>query len=351
MLFVRGRIAEHTTWDGGRIMNIYDIARLAGVSIATVSRVVNDSPRVSEKTKQKVRMVMEENNYTPNVFARGLGLDSMKTIGIICPDVSDIYMARAVAFLEHRLREYGYDCILYCSGQEQEKKEQALRLIQRKRIDALVLVGSTYAGRGSDDSVRYIREAAADIPVFLINGKIEGDNIYCVYSTDDESTYDAVSKMIEAGRKRILFLSDSHSYSANKKLEGYERALRDHGMPVLGDLKLYVKNQIHYVRDILLSRRVLEFDAVLATDDVLAVGAVKYAHAKGLKIPEDLSIVGYNNSEFSVCCEPELTTIDNTGEELCNITIDNLMKVLKEETVPQEVPVRCVLVKRCTTDF
>ena len=112
-----------------------------------------------------------------------------------------------------------------------------------------------------------------------------------------------------------------------------------------------MKNQIHYVRDILLSRRVLEFDAVLATDDVLAVGAVKYAHAKGLKIPEDLSIVGYNNSEFSVCCEPELTTIDNTGEELCNITIDNLMKVLKEETVPQEVPVRCVLVKRCTTDF
>ena len=76
-------------------MNIYDIAKLAGVSIATVSRVVNDSPRVSEKTKQKVRAVMEENDYTPNVFARGLGLDSMKTIGIICPDVSDTYMARS----------------------------------------------------------------------------------------------------------------------------------------------------------------------------------------------------------------------------------------------------------------
>ena len=72
-------------------MNIYDIAELAGVSIATVSRVVNDSPRVSEKTKQRVRAIMEENGYTPNVFARGLGLDSMKTIGIICPDVSDSY--------------------------------------------------------------------------------------------------------------------------------------------------------------------------------------------------------------------------------------------------------------------
>ena len=129
-------------------MNIYDIAKLAGVSIATVSRVVNDSPRVSEKTKQKVRAVMEENNYTPNVFARGLGLDSMKTIGIVCPDVSDAYMASAVSFLEHRLREYDYDCILYCSGNEQKKKEKALELVMKKRIDALVLVGSTYAGEG-----------------------------------------------------------------------------------------------------------------------------------------------------------------------------------------------------------
>lgn len=83
-------------------MNIYDIAELSGVSIATVSRVVNDSPKVSEKTKMKVRAVMEANNYTPNVFARGLGLNSMKTVGIVCPDVSDDYMAGSVAYLEKK---------------------------------------------------------------------------------------------------------------------------------------------------------------------------------------------------------------------------------------------------------
>ena len=107
---------------GGRMeidMNIYDIAKLSGVSIATVSRVVNGSPKVSGQTREKVLAVMEEYNYTPNVFARGLGLGSMQTIGIICPDVSDAYMARAVAFLERRLKEYGYDCILYCSGHRQ----------------------------------------------------------------------------------------------------------------------------------------------------------------------------------------------------------------------------------------
>lgn len=334
-------------------MNIYDIAELAGVSIATVSRVVNGSPRVSEQTRQKVLSVMEENNYTPNVFARGLGLDSMQIIGIICPDVADAYMARAVSFLERRLKEYGYDCILYCSGHEQQKKEEAVDLIMKKRIDALILVGSTYTGYGDGDasSAEYIRRAAEKIPVFLINGKISGENIYSVYNKDEEAVYDAVSRLIRSGRKRILFLTDSRSYSVSQKMEGYERALRENGLPVLGELKLLTENRIHQVRDILLARRALEYDSVLATDDALAVGAVKYANAKGLKIPEELSVIGYNNSEYSVCCEPELTTIDNTAEKLCNLTIDNIMKLLKGEDVPAEVPVECMLVKRCTTDF
>ena len=333
-------------------MNIYDIADLAGVSIATVSRVVNGSPRVSEKTKRKVLSVMEEHNYTPNVFARGLGLDSMQTIGIVCPDVSDVYMASAVAFLERRLKEYGYDCILYCSGHEQEKKEKALELILKKRIDALVMVGSTYAGYGSgDESTEYISRAAEKIPVFLINGKISRPHIYSVYSKDEEAAYDAVSKMIGSGRKRILFLTDSCSYSANRKLEGYEKALRDHGLPVLGELKIHTENRIHFVRDILLARHTLQYDGVFATDDGLAVGAVKCANARGIRIPEELCVIGYNNSEYSVCCEPELTTVDNTMEKLCNITIDNMMKLLKGEEVPADVPVECRLVKRCTTDF
>ena len=334
-------------------MNIYDIAELAGVSIATVSRVVNGSPRVSEQTRQKVLAVMEENDYTPNVFARGLGLDSMQIIGIICPDVADAYMARAVSFLERRLKEYGYDCILYCSGHEQQKKEEAVDLIMKKRIDALILVGSTYTGYGDGDasSAEYIRRAAEKIPVFLINGKISGENIYSVYNKDEEVVYDAVSRLIRSGRKRILFLTDSRSYSVSQKMEGYERALRENGLPVLGELKLLTENRIHLVRDILLARRALEYDSVFATDDALAVGAVKYANAKGLKIPEELSVIGYNNSEYSVCCEPELTTIDNTAEKLCNLTIDNIMKLLKGEDVPAEVPGECMLVKRCTTDF
>ncbi len=97
-------------------MNIYDVSRRAGVSIATVSRVLNGNPNVSEKTRTKVLTVMDELGYTPNVFARGLGLGTMKTIGIMCSDSSDPYLANAIYFLERELRANGYDSILCCTG-------------------------------------------------------------------------------------------------------------------------------------------------------------------------------------------------------------------------------------------
>lgn len=333
-------------------MNIYDIAELAGVSIATVSRVVNDSPMVSEKTKQRVRKVMEENNYTPNVFARGLGLNSMKTIGFVCPDVADAYMARAVAYLEHDLREYGYDCILYCSGHAYEDRQIAVSTILQKRIDALVIIGSSYADDDEDsERVDYIREAAKQVPVFLINGYIRGDNIYCALCNDYEVTYSAVTEMIRSGRKRILYLSDSHTFSANQKLKGYESALRDAGIPVDESLKIYTPNQIIQTRDLLLKTPGLDIDGVFATEDGLAVGALKYAKARKLSVPEDVCIIGYNNSEISVSCDPELSTIDSRGERLCKIIIDSMMLLLKKREISHKVYAKGYLVRRSTTDF
>ncbi|HIX29537.1 MAG TPA: LacI family transcriptional regulator [Candidatus Blautia stercoravium] len=332
-------------------MNIYDIARLAGVSIATVSRVVNDSPKVSEKTKQKVRAVMEEQNYTPNVFARGLGLNSMRTVGIVCPDVSDAYMAESVAYLEKSFRSYGYDCILYCSGYEYENKVKAVQMILRKKIDALVLVGSHYAGDGGEDDIRYLSEAAEKTPVFLINGYIRCPGVYCVVSENYQIMYDTVCALTEAGRRHILFLSDSHSYSATQKLLGYEEALRDNGLPVVEELKIFTENKISTVREYLLSREELCFDAVVATDDGLAVGALKYANKKQLRVPEDVNIVGFNNSELAVCCEPELTSIDSRSDALCKTAVDSLMQLLEGQSVRHKRSIRCRLIKRGTTNF
>ena len=293
---------------------------------------------------------MEENHYTPNVFARGLGLNSMKSVGLVCPDVSDNYMAKAVAYLEKNLRGYGYDCILYCSGYDEEDKRQAVELILKKRIDALVLIGSNYADN-RDENTSYIKEVAQQIPVFMINGFVEGENIYCTLADDYQAVYDATEELIFSGKRRILFLSNSESFSAMQKRKGYEDAHRNHGVPILEELKLYTENSIHGTRNQLLLCRDLVFDSVIATEDGLAIGALKYAKARGISVPGELSVVGYNNSELSISCEPELTTVDARGEILCKSAIDSMMALLSGEKIRQKTIIKCHLIKRHTTDF
>lgn len=335
-------------------MNIYDIAQLAGVSIATVSRVVNGSDKVSDKTKQKVLDVINSEGYTPNVFAQGLGLNTMHTIGILVPTIADPYMSTAVAAAEERLQCHGYDCILGCSGFDLQRKKEHVQMLLSKRIDALILIGSTYASNGEDiHDTDYIREAAQTVPVFIVNGAVDGDNVYCTVSDDKAATLEVTENLIRKGCRRILFMTDSQSYSAQQKRAGYETALAEHDLPILGELRLQVQNRVHSVRDLLLQYKDLQFDAVVATDDAMAVGAIKYAAIKGIRIPQDLQIVGYNNSVLSVGCEPELTSIDTRIEQICRDTVDRLFEILQDKSaeVDRKVIVPCRLVKRSTTDF
>mgnify|MGYP002855798102 CR=1 FL=1 len=333
-------------------MNIYDIAKEAGVSIATVSRVVNGSSKVSEKTKSKVLKIIKDAGYTPNIFAKGLGLDSMQTIGILVPDISDMYMAMAVSHLEKMLHAYGYDMILGCSGYSAESKEDHIRLLLDKRIDALLLVGSTYAGSDNKKhNTSYIKEAAEEKPVFLINGILTGKNIYCTGSDDRKAVYDATIRLINDGRKKILFLTDSMSYSANKKRSGYMDALKDSGIGVSDDMIINTRNDIHHVRDMLKSREG-SFDAVVATEDGMAIGAVKYVLGMGLSVPGDVSVIGYNNSNLCVASVPELTSVDNRLEDVCRCTVDRMIKVLNgEKNVRKKIIFDCDLVERDTTDL
>lgn len=311
------------------IMNIYDIAKLSGVSIATVSRVINNSPKVSEKTKKKVWDVMNEYDYTPNVFARGLGLNSVKTVGLVCPDVSDRYMANAIAYLEKNLRKYGYDSILMCSGFDYEGKVEAVKILLDRRIDAMILVGSHYAGDCGQNDIQYLQDAAQKVPVVLMNGYIRVPGVYCVLTDNYKAVYDTVCNLIEAGRKKIVFLYDANSYSTTKKLEGYQDALIDNGLKVQEEYKVLMPNNVLKARD-LLAKKKLDFDAVIASDDAMAVGALKYVHQINKSIPEDVNVVGFNNSELCVCCYPEMSSIDSQEEELSEIAVDCLLKFLRE---------------------
>ena len=263
-------------------------------------------------------------------------------------------MAKAISYLENSLHDHGYDCILGCSGFKQEEKESYVKLLLSKKIDTLVLVGSTYAGNGRDEfDTDYIREAAEQTPVFMINAKVTGDNIYCTYADDFQATYEVTKAFLRRGKERILFMYDSDSFSANQKMAGYEAALQDAGYPIRGDLKFKTKNEIEYTRNMLLEyNHVLDFDSVLATEDGIAIGAIKYAKIKGFSIPEDLAITGYNNSILAISCEPELTSVDSKLGVMCKNTVERMIELLENERqIEKNVCVPCEIVRRCTTDF
>lgn len=333
-------------------MNIYDVSAHAGVSIATVSRVLNGNPNVSDRTRKKVLKVMDELGYTPNVFARGLGLDTMQTIGIMCSDSSDLYLAGAIYYLERELRSHGYDSILCCTGYDLDAKQKYFSLLRSKRVDAIILAGSKFIEPRPKDNA-YIIDAASELPIMLVNGYLEGDNIYSTVCDDRAAIYDAATQLIHSGRRRILYLYTSQSYSGMNKLEGYKQALWANGLPVEDSMIHQCPKNMETARDILLHLRSegVKFDTVITSDDSLAVGAVKYAHALGLSIPEELSIVGYNNSLLSRCTDPEITSIDSKVEALCTTTVNTLMGVFSGVNVPSRTTIASDLIKRNTTNI
>lgn len=333
-------------------MNIYDVSKHAGVSIATVSRVLNGNPNVSEKTRNKVLNVMAELGYTPNVFARGLGLNTMQTIGIMCSDSSDPYLANAIYYLERALRSFEYDAILCCTGYDLDAKQKYFNLLRSKRVDAIILAGSKFVEmRPKDNS--YLIEAAKDLPLMLVNGYLEGENIYSTLCDDHAAMHHAATGLLKSGRRRILYLYTSYSFSGVNKMEGYKDAYRDFGLPLNESLICQCAKDISVARDTLLGLhgQGLEFDAVITSDDSLAVGAVKYAHEAGISIPDQLSVIGYNNSLLSRCTDPEITSIDSKVEALCTTTINTLMGVFSGMNVPSRTTIASDLIKRQTTNF
>lgn len=333
-------------------MNIYDVSEKAHVSIATVSRVLNGSPNVSEKTRKRVLAVMDEIGYTPNVFARSLGLNTMKTVGIMCADSSDAYLANAIYYLEQQLRANGYDSLLCCTGYEPESKKQYLALLQSKRVDAIILAGSHYVEAQASDN-EYLIEASENLPIMLVNGFLESQAIYSTVCDDHAAVYEAAAKLIRSGRKNILYLNAGNSYSCLQKLSGYQHAFADAGLPIREELILSCPKDIDQTAGLLAETAAsgISFDAVLASEDIMAVGAVKYAHQMALAVPQDLSVIGYNNSILAKCTDPEITSIDNRIEALCTATTATLMRVFEGKDVPAKTTISARLVERGTTDF
>ena len=334
-------------------MTIYDISKKAGVSIATVSRVLNGSTNVKPKTRKKVMDIIEQYGYKPNAFARGLGLNSMKTIGILCADASDLYLAKALYYIEQNLRENGYNSVLCCTGYEMDSRKESLNLLLSQHVDSVVMVGSNFIMNNPEDNM-YVNDAAASVPIMLLNADYDCNNVYCTLCDDYKATQDATEKMLNAGLKNILYLYNSNSYSGLKKLAGYQSALLSHEIAVKKELLQCFKGSnedIDGVKNFIekLYLKGVKFDGIIASDDFLAVGAMNFARANKIKVPTELQIIGYNNSILTHCSEPPISSIDNRLEDMCIQLVKTLIGTLSQNEMPQKTIFSGELIERGST--
>ncbi len=333
-------------------MTIHDISKLANVSVATVSRVLNGNPNVTEKTREKVMAVIQEKNYTPNAFARGLGLDTMRTVGILCVDPADPdacpSLQFAIGYVQRELRKQNFDSLLYCVGYDMQEKERSIQAMLDRRVDSIIIIGSFFIESNAKNNLCILR-AAQSTPIWLINGRLDNvPNVYCACCDDFDGARAATKALIDSGSQDILMLHYSDTYSEHQKIEGYKRALLEAGLVLREDYICECATDVQEVAEKLstLLSRGIRFDGLFATEDELAVGVLKYMGENGIAVPESLRVSGYSNSKLSLFSTPELTSVDQNIESLCIMTVALLINQLRGMKTPALTTVKADVVYR-----
>ena len=328
-------------------MNIYDIAEKAGVSIATVSRTLNGGP-VKEKTKKKIMEIIEEEGYIPNVYAKNLNTQSVKIVGVFLPNIEDIYGSRIIAVLEKEMKRKGYDMILYNIGDGIDQISKHVSMMISRRIDALFVVGSKFQ---ESPALEILAKAAEKMPVIGINTHFDQEGMYSVLSDDRQAIIDTIKLLHDRGHRRFLYLYDTRTPSGRKKLGGFCEGIENVGLEIDNQIMHWCNGYYMDAKEITTEILTNNTDvtAIMCAEDELAVGAVKAVLEGGYKIPEEIAVVGYDNSRLSYCCIPEISSVDNMPTELVNIASDLFTKVVSGEKAPRFTKVKCNLVERGTT--
>ena len=263
-------------------MTIYDIAKQAGVSASTVSRVINNKPGINAQTRKRVQKLLNENHYIPNEAARGLVMQSSKIIGILIEDLRIEHHTESAYVIEQEMTALGYTCITLSTGRKDEKKADYIRILEQRRVDGAILMGSMFETEAVKKS---IEEHLPDIPVAIVNGYLDLPNVYGVLIDEERGVKDCAELMLKKGKKHLVMAVDSDTPSNRNKQKGYIRAMTEQGI-AKKDILLYTAVNKEFEEDgvefsggegqKLVTERP-ETDGIIYTTDLLAIGGLEAA--------------------------------------------------------------------------
>jgi len=316
-------------------VTIYDVAREANVSMATVSRVVNGNPNVKPTTRKKVLEAIDRLGYRPNAVARGLASKKTTTVGVIIPDISSIFYSELARGIEDIATMYKYNIILSNSDQNTDKELHLLNTMLGKQVDGIVFMG----GNITDVHVEEFKRSP--VPIVLAASVEEQAQTPSVNINYEQAIYDSVQLLVEKGHKRIAFVSGPMSEPINsmRKLAGYKRALEEAGIAF--DEALVAEGDYSYDSGIEALANLLDQSdkptAVIAATDEMALGVIHGAQDRGVSIPEDLEVIGFDNTRLSLMVRPQLTTVVQPTYDIGAVAMRLLTKLMNKEQVEDQI--------------
>lgn len=313
--------------------SIKDVAKEAGVSIATVSRVLNDVDVVNEETKKKVREAIKKLEYRPNIIARSLKTQRTRTIGIIVPDISSQFYPEIVRGAEDVSNIYNYNVILCNTDLDHEKEIEYLRVLREKMVDGVIYMSNCL----EDDILKILNDLS--LPTVLVETRGKDYGFPSVTIDNEKAGYDATEFLIKKGNKKIAYIgvNPNTANASGLRVHGYKKALEDNGLKYdetlvqFGGLKAAdgrdgMEAIIHKTK----------IDAVFCASDEIAMGVINTLRENDIKVPEDVDVIGFDNIYAASIYYPKLTTVEQPMYDMGSVGMRMLIKVINKAELDEE---------------
>jgi DNA-binding LacI/PurR family transcriptional regulator len=322
--------------------SIKDIARLAHVSHSTVSRALQNSPLVNAKTAERIRQIAVESGYRASAVARGLVTRRTRTIGLVVTTVADPFTSEVVSGVEQAANDHGYSVFLADSNADPEREKKVVQSFAEQRVDGIVVtssrVGALYIPLLSEMRV----------PIVLVNNQYPGAFVHSVMIENVAGSRAAANHLVQLGHKRIAYIGDQFGYASDtERLAGYREALESTGIPLLPELVVHgdgnSEEAMHAMEKLLALAD--PPTAVFCYNDRSALGAMRSIRLRGLRVPDDISVVGFDDLFLASYTDPPLTTVRQPMRMMGHLAMVSLFKVMsgEESTITIRVPAELIV--------
>jgi DNA-binding LacI/PurR family transcriptional regulator len=327
-------------------INIRHVAHEAGVSPQTVSRVLNNRPDVAAETRQRVQEVIARLGYRPSALARGLSSQRTHTLGLITADFSDYFFTQVIAGAEAEARQYGYRFMLGSTERNPEDEPEYIRLLTEHHVDGIL-----FARPSTEPDHRYLISLLRDgVPVVTTAYHIPGEALTVIDVDNVDGGQQATCCLLERGHRRIAMITGPGTWkSVHDRAQGYRRALEAAGVAfspaLIAEADWSLRGGYQAAQGLL--ARGMPFSALFAHNDQMAIGALRALREAARRVPEDISVVGYDDIPMAEYCEPPLTTIRQPMREVGAMATRLLIQAVEQPGVPQgEILLKTELIVR-----